>query len=271
MTREGSEIPRLGFGTYGRWGDAGIEAMLVALETGYRHLDTAQSYDTEIEVGKAVSRSGLKRDEVFITTKVTTENYGIGQVVPSLEASRERLGVEQIDLTLLHWPSPNEKQPLGEYLGQLVEAQEAGITRLIGVSNFTIAHLKEAERLIGKGRIATDQVELHPFLQNRKLAGFCTETGILVTCYLPIAKATVNDDRTLADIAKRHGATIPQVVLAFELAKGYAAIPTSGNADRIRENFGALKLSLTPDDMTRIEGLDRNGRRTNPAWGPKWD
>ncbi len=142
-------MPRLGFGTYGRTGEEGIKAIRTALEAGYRHLDTAQTYDTEREVGVALRQSGLARDEVFLTTKISTDNYGEGRLVPSLRDSLASLGVDQVDLTLLHWPSPRGKQELASYLLPLLEAQDLGLTRFIGVSNFTIALLEEAESLAG--------------------------------------------------------------------------------------------------------------------------
>lgn len=264
-------IPRLGFGTFGRNGNEGVDAILTALETGYRHLDTAQTYHTEKEVGLAVSRSGIARDDIFITTKISTENYGQGALIPSLRESLDNLQIDQVDLTLLHWPAPNGRLPMAQYLEQLIDAQSAGLTKFIGVSNFTIALLQEAERLLGKGRLATNQFELHPFLQNRKLADYCQENGILVTCYLPIAHGTLAGDPVMEAIARSHGATVAQVALAFERRKGYAAIPTSGKPERIRENFASQHLELTAKDIARIETLDRNGRRINPDWGPAWD
>jgi len=264
-------MPKMGFGTYGRQGEAGIEAMLFALETGYRHLDTAQTYNTEAEVGEAVRRSGLGRDAVFLTTKISTENYGEGQVIASLRRSLETMGVEQVDLTLLHWPSPNGRQPLAFYLLPLAEAQDLGLTRFIGVSNFTIALLEEAERLVGAGRIANNQVELNPHLQNKKLASYCLSKGISVTCYQPIAHGRLADDPVLRDIASRHDASVEQVALAFELGKGYAAIPTSSRHERIRSNFEAIQLSLSEEEIARIETIDKNRRAIDPAWGPQWD
>lgn len=268
--KDGS-IPRLGFGTFGRNGPEGIDAILTAIETGYRHLDTAQTYDTEKEVGEAVDRSGLGRDEMFVTTKISTDNYGEGALLPSLRKSLDDLQLDQVDLTLLHWPAPRGAIPLAQYLEQLVEAQDAGLTRLIGVSNFTIALLEEAQALTGPGRIATNQFELHPFLQNKKLADHCQQQDILVTCYLPIAHGTLAGEPVLEEIAQRHNATVAQVALAFERSKGYASIPTSSKPERIRENFASQAVNLSEDDIVRIEKLDRNGRRINPDWGPAWD
>ncbi|WP_338719442.1 aldo/keto reductase [Devosia sp. XK-2] len=264
-------MPRLGFGTYGRWKAEGIQAILCALETGYRHLDTAQTYDTEKEVGTALKQSGLPRADIFLTTKISTENYGKGRLIPSLETSLTNLAVAQVDLTLLHWPSPNGAQPLAEYLEPLLEAQDRGLTRFIGVSNFTIALLDEARSIAGEGRIATNQVELNPFIQNKKLAQYCIQNDILVTCYQPIAHGRLGSDPVLVEMAERHSATPEQLALAFELAKGYAAIPTSGRPERIRSNFAAQRLNLSPDDIAQIETRDRNLRAIAPDWGPDWD
>lgn len=264
-------MPRLGFGTYGRWKAEGIEAILCALETGYRHLDTAQTYDTETEVGTALGQSGLSRAEIFLTTKISTDNYAEGRLIPSLETSLSHLGVDQVDLTLLHWPSPNGAQPLAAYLEPLLEAQNRGLTKYIGVSNFTIALLDQARSIAGEGRIATNQVELNPFIQNKKLAQYCADHGIMVTCYQPIAHGRLGDDPVLVDTASRYDASPEQLALAFELAKGYAAIPTSGKRERIASNFAAQHLKLLPEDIALIETRDRNLRAIAPDWGPDWD
>ena len=265
------DIPAMGFGTYGRTGEAGIAAMLVALETGYRHLDTAQDYGTETEVGEAVRRSGLKRSEVFVTTKIKTGNFAKGKLVPSLRQSLDNLKLDRLDLTLIHWPSPNEEVPLEVYIEQLAEAHALGLTRLVGVSNFTIAVIEQTKKLLGTVPIANNQFELNPLLQNRKLANYCQANGISVTCYLPIARGVLGGEPVIRAIADKHGATPEQVALAFELAKGYCAIPTSGKAERIRSNFEALKLRLSAEDILAIEGVDRGQREINPSWGPKWD
>jgi len=136
-------IPRLGFGTYGRRGPEGVDAMLTALETGYRHLDTAQDYENETEVGQAVARSGLPRESIFVTTKIAPRHYPRGSLLPSLRESLDKLSLDQVDLTLLHWPSPNDDVPLAHYVEQLAEAQSSGLSRLIGVANFTIDLLEQ--------------------------------------------------------------------------------------------------------------------------------
>ena len=264
------EIPRLGFGTYGRTGADGIRALETALAAGYRHFDTAQSYNTESEVGAAIRSSGLARKEVWVTTKIDMANFGPGRLIPSLEHSIERLGLTP-DLTLIHWPSPNGELALPVYLDQIAEAKVRGLTREIGVSNFPVALLTEAEARLGKGEILTNQFELNPLFRNRSLAVFCQSKGILVTCYQPLAQGRISGSPTAAAIAARLNATAGQVALAWELAKGYAAIPTSSRTDRIVSNFAALKLTLSEADIAAIENLPQAARSIDPGWGPAWD
>ncbi len=263
-------IPRLGFGTYGRTGPTGIVALEKALEVGYRHFDTAQSYGTESEVGAALRRSGLAREEVWITTKIDMSNYGPGRLVPSLERSIDNLGLTP-DLTLLHWPSKNAEWPLDVYLSQIIEAKEHGLTGAIGVSNFPIALLKAAMAQVGAGEILTNQIELNPLHNNRTVAQFCRSVGVLVTCYLPIAKGRLRGGPTIEAIAAKHGASVEQVALAWELAKGYAAIPTSSRADRIASNFAARDLALAQEDIAALDALPQTARTIDPDWGPNWD
>jgi 2,5-diketo-D-gluconate reductase B len=274
-------MPQLGFGTYGRNGAEGVAAIMLALETGYRHIDTAQTYDTEAECGQALRRSGLKRDEVFVTTKISTDNLDPGKLVPSLRRSLAQLQLDRVDLALIHWPAPNERLAVPVYVEQLAEAQALGLTRLIGVSNFTIAHLRQAKMVLGEIPIANNQFEMNPYLQNKELVRYylqnkelvryCLDNDISVTCYLPIARGRLLGDFVLEQIARRHCASVEQVALAWEMQQGLVAIPTSGRAERIRSNFEALKLALTPDDMAAIATIDRGQREINPAWGPAWD
>lgn len=264
-------IPALGFGTYGRWKAEGQKAIETALEVGYRHIDTAQSYDTEGECGRALIASELPRDEVFVTTKIGTENLAAGKLIPSLRESLDNLQMDKVNITLIHWPSPNEEIDLPVYIEQIAEAHALGLTGMIGVSNFTISHLKQAQEILGDLAISNNQIELHPFLQNAKLANYCEANGIAVTCYRPIAEGRVKDDPVITGIAERHGATAAQVSLAYFMQMGRIVIPTSGKAERIAENFGALKLPLTDADMVAMASCDRNERYIAPDWGPNWD
>ncbi len=264
-------IPALGFGTYGRWKADGEDAILTALEIGYRHIDTAQTYDTEGECGRAIAAFGLSRGDVFVTTKITPENFGAGKLIPSLHRSLDNLQMDYVDLCLIHWPSPHGETPLPVYLEQLAEAKTEGLAQRIGVSNFTIDLLKQAEAILGKGALATNQVELHPFLQNRKLAHYCKEAGITITAYRPIAEGRVASDRAIQRVAEKHDATAAQIALAYLMQLGYVVIPTSGKAERIAENFGALDIALDADDLAAMRSTDRNERYIAPDWGPHWD
>lgn len=271
MQRNQYGMPLMGLGTYGRRGSQGIDAMLAALEIGYRHLDTAQSYDTERECGETLRQSGLRRDEVFVTTKIDMPNFGAGKLVPSLRRSLDALAMDHVDLTLIHWPSPHEQVPLGTYLEQLAEAQALGLTRTIGVSNFTIDLLKRARAILGSVPIANNQVECHPYLQNRKLVDFCDGAGIPVTAYQPIAHGALKGDTVLEPLAAAKGCTVEQLAIAFALARGLAAIPASSKRERLASNFAARQLVLTPEDMATVASVDRGARRIDPGSAPAWD
>ncbi|EXF44955.1 aldo/keto reductase [Pseudomonas sp. BAY1663] len=202
------QIPAIGLGTFRLKGQAVIDSVRTGLELGYRHIDTAQIYGNEAEVGQAIAASGVARDELFVTTKIWTENLGAGRVIASLQESLQRLGLEQVDLCLIHWPSPNDAIPVAQYLGELLEARRQGLTAAIGVSNFTIAHLREAIAAVGREAIATNQVEIHPLLQNRKLVAFAREQGLHVTAYMPLAYGKVLAEPVIQRIAANHGASL---------------------------------------------------------------
>ncbi len=264
-------IPRMGLGTYGRTGDEGVQAIFAGLEIGYRHIDTAQSYDTEEVIGRALSQSGLKRSDVFVTTKVAMGNLARDRFLPSLRESLDRLQMDQVDLTLIHWPSRGDAVPLSDYMESLAAARDQGMTRLIGVSNFTIAHMERARAIIGPGEIVNNQVEVHPFLQNRKLRGYCAGEGVTVTAYVPLAKGKVSQDPTLRRIADSHGVLATQVALAWLMGHGLAVIPASGKREHMQSNFEASRLRLSKEDAAEIDNLDRGERIIAPVDGPLWD
>jgi len=264
-------MPLMGLGTFGRTGNGGIEAILAALEIGYRHIDTAQTYDTEAECGEALRRSGLARDAVFITTKISTGNFGPGQLVPSLRRSLDALKLDSVDLTLLHWPSPHGKIPLAVYVEQVAEAQALGLTKKIGVSNFTVALLDEARALLGQVPIVNNQVECHPYLQNNRLVDHCRRMGVAVTCYLPIARGRLAGDPVLEKLARDKNCTVEQLALAFSMARGLCVIPASGHRGRMQSNFDAQQVVLDDADMALIAGLDRGERYIDFDWAPDWD
>lgn len=268
----GVSIPRLGLGTFGRTGEAGITAILAAIEIGYRHLDTAQTYDTERQVGQAVRQSGLGRDQFFVTTKVSEARLDRASFMQSVEESLTAIGIGPVDLLLIHWPSAGDKVPFESYVEALAEAQQRGFTKAIGVSNFTAAMLDRTETLLGKGAIATNQVEIHPYLQAPNLCAHAKKLGLALTAYQPLAKGRVEDDPVMQGIAARHGVTPSAISLAFLMDAGHIPIPASGNPTHLRANFAALGVQLTADDISAIRKLDRGMRLINPATlAPAWD
>jgi 2,5-diketo-D-gluconate reductase B len=271
MTGMANLIPAIGLGTFGRTGDAGTASILAALEIGYRHIDTAQSYDTERPVGEAFRRSGLPRKQVFITTKVADTKLDRASFVPSVEKSLEALGLDHVDLLLIHWPSQNNAVPFEDYMTELKRAQDLGHTRFIGVSNFPIAMLEQTRALLGEGAIVTNQVEIHPYLQAPRLSNYARSIGLPLTAYQPLAQGHVRSDPVLSVIAKRHGVTPAAIALAFLIAEGHAVIPASSNAVNLRENMRSVDVRLSEDETARIRALNRGARQINPAKSPQWD
>ena len=265
-------IPSFGLGTFRLTGQAVIDSVKSALELGYRVIDTAQIYQNEADVGQAIAESGVKRDELFITTKIWVENYAADKLIPSLRDSLQKLRTDYVDLLLIHWPAPGNGVELREYMSALAEAKKLGLTRQIGVSNFNIELTRQAIEVIGKGEIATNQIELSPYLQNSKLTAFLKEQGITVTSYMTLAYGKVLKDSVLADIAAKHKATVAQVALAWALQLGYAVIPSSTKRENLASNLLARDLKLDADDMARIAKLERNGREVSPdGLAPIWD
>ncbi|MEF2070050.1 aldo/keto reductase [Consotaella aegiceratis] len=266
-----TDIPRLGLGTFGRTGEVGIAAIQRALELGYRHIDTAQSYGTEASVREAIRRSGLAREAVFVTTKVADVNLAPADFLPSVEASLRALGTEWIDLLLIHWPRREEEVPLASYMEALAETQAKGWTRHIGVSNFTIALLERSETIVGRGALATNQVELHPYLQNRTLAAYARTKGLLLTAYMPLAQGRAADDPVLRSMAERHEVEPGTIALAWLLQNGFAAIPATSRETHLASNLMARTVRLSDAEMADIDRLDRGSRIVDPDKAPLWD
>src|SRR5215213_6923330 len=258
------EIPKLGLGTSGRTGEAGMAAILKALEVGYRHIDTAQSYGSEAGVGEAARRSGVPRSELFITTKVADTRLDKSQFMDSVERSLETIGLGPVDLLLIHWPSKNDAVPFDDYMLALAEARQRGYTRLIGVSNFPIALLERTEQLLGPGAIATNQVEIHPYMQAPKLVAHARRKGLTLTAYQPLCRGAVASDPVLQRIGEKHGVTASAAALAFLMAEGHVVIPASASETNLRANWQARDVTLDSDDMQAIRALHRSERSINP-------
>ena len=266
-----NDIPAMGLGTYGRTGDAGLAAISAALEIGYRHIDTAQTYDTEKNAGEAFRRSGLPRADVFITTKVARVKLANKDFLPSLRQSLDSIGVDRVDLTLIHWPSADPDIRFEDYMQSLGRAKVLGLTRMIGVSNFPTPLIERGVKELGPGEIATNQVEMHPFLQNRKVLECCRKHKIAVTAYMPLAKGRVLEDPVLRAIGKAHGAMPNQVSLAWLMGQGVIVIPASGSRQHLESNFAARSIRLTEADAAAIAALDRGERIIDPPDSPEWD
>ncbi len=265
-------IPSFGVGTFRLTGQAAVDSVRNALDLGYRAIDTAQIYGNEADVGQAIAESDVKRDELFVTTKIWTEHYAADKLVPSLRDSLDKLRSDYVDLTLIHWPAPGNGVALAETITALAEAKALGLTRQIGISNFNIDLTRQAIEVVGQGEIATNQIELSPYLQSRKLTAFLKEQGIAVTSYMTLAYGKVLQDPVLARIAARHEATVAQVALAWALQLGYAVIPSSTKRENLAGNLLARDLKLDADDMAAIALLERNGREVSPAGlAPVWD
>ncbi|MDD2056942.1 2,5-didehydrogluconate reductase DkgB [Pseudomonas sp. GD03860] len=265
-------IPLLGLGTFRLKDQVVIDSVSQALALGYRAIDTAQIYGNEAEVGQAVAASGLPRDQLFLTSKIWTENLAADKLIPSLKDSLSKLRTDYLDLTLIHWPSPKGAVPVAEFMGALEETRAQGLTRQIGVSNFTIDLLRQAIAVVGKEAIATNQIELHPYLQNRTLVEFMRNQGIAVTSYMTLGYGKVLQDPVIQQIAGQHNATPAQVTLAWAMQQGYAVIPSSTRRENLAGNLKARELTLSDDDMARIATLDSGLRLTNPeSLAPAWD
>jgi len=270
LAANGARIPAIGFGTSGL-GDVRAEHVAAALKAGYRHIDTARKYGTERIVGEGMRASGVPRQDIFLCTKVSHENLHAADFARSLDDSLAALGVDYVDLLLVHWPEKNT--PLAETMGALATAKRQGLTRHIGVANFNIAMLDDAIRLCPEP-LVTLQAECHPYLDQTKVIAACRERGLVLTAYCPLARGRLQGDPVLADIARRVGKAFAQVALRWLIQQEViAAIPRSSNAQRIAQNIDVFDFELSEEDMRRIAALARpDGRIGNPAGrAPVWD
>lgn len=258
---DGEQIPQLGFGVFQVPPDETAEAVTRALLTGYRHVDTAAAYRNEGAVGQAVHAAGLGRDEVYITTKCFNDHHGFEPAKRALRESLDRLEMDFVDLYLIHWPVPSQDRYV-ETWKALIELQQEGLTRSIGVSNFQAAHL---ERIIAETGVTptVNQVELHPRLQQAGLRREHHDRGIVTEAWSPLAQGLVLEDAPITEIADAHGKSPAQVVIRWHLQLGNVVIPKSVTPERIRENFDVFDFTLSAAEMEAIEALDA-GQRTGP-------
>lgn len=269
VNANGIAIPAVGLGTWDLRGGEAQAVVEMALEVGYRHLDTAEMYGNEREVGAGLKAGGLARRDVFVTTKVWPDNLAADDLRQAADDSLSRLGLDYVDLYLIHWPNP--RVPLAESLTALAGVQERGLARRVGVSNFPGALLEEAVRL-SPVPLVLNQVELHPYLAQTAVFDTARRHGLAVTAYCPIARGQVMADPVIQAIAAAHGRTAAQVALRWLTQKGdVVVIPKSAKRHRLEENID-LGFDLTSDDVAAIDGLARHdGRIVDPDFSPAWD
>jgi 2,5-diketo-D-gluconate reductase A len=254
----GVAIPQLGVGVFQVPPDETAENVRAALQLGYRHVDTARVYRNEAETGEGIRASGLDRSEIFITTKCWNSHQGYDEARAACEKSLTLLGVDAVDLYLIHWPAPAQDRYV-ETWKAFIELQQEGKARAIGVSNFNPAHLA---RIVDETGVtpAVNQIELHPYLQQAELRREHAARGIVTEAWSPLAQGQVLDDPVINAIAQRHGKTPAQVVIRWQLQLGNVVFPKSMSVQRLRENLDVFGFELSDDDMSAIAGLDRGGR-----------
>ncbi len=267
----GARIPALGFGTWQLSGDVARSMVETALEIGYRHIDTAQMYGNEAEVGAAIRESGVPREEIFLTTKVWPDKFRKGVFQRSVEESLRRLGLPSVDLLLLHWP--NAEVPLSETMGALDEVRERGWAKHVGISNFTTRLIDEA-LACARSPLVTDQVEYHPFLSQAAVLEKLRGNGMALTAYCPLARGKIFGNPTLEGIAKRHDKSVGQVALRWLVQQpGVIAIPRSSKPEHARANWAIFDFALSDEEMNEIAALGAPGGRVVDVAGvaPAWD
>lgn len=254
-TVRGEQIPKIGLGTWQLQGETGRRAVSAALEMGYRHLDTAQAYENEREVGRAIAKSSVPREEVFLTTKVRPSHRDRESIVNSARASLARLGVERVDLLLIHWPHPLAST--AEVMAGLNDCLQAGLTRHVGVSNFGVEQLRTAQ-MASEAPVFTNQVRFHPYQPQRDLRAYCRAHDVLLTAYSPLARGGVLRDDVLREIGVKYGKSPAQIALRWAVQhEGVVAIPKASSESHLRANLAVFDFTLTDAEMVRIERPSR--------------
>jgi len=270
VVAKGARIPVIGFGTL-RIGERCAEAVKSAIEAGYTHIDTAWKYGNEVEVGQGIAAAGKPREELFITTKVTHERIQNGELQKSAEESLDNLKLDWVDLFLIHWPNP--QVPMRECIPALMEVRERGLARHIGVANFMSAMLDEAQS-IADGTLVCNQIEYHPFCQQRSVRDAIARHGMVLTGYCPLQRGKLPDHPVFAEIAAKKGKTPSQIALRWAIQQdGVVPLPKATGDAHIRENIAVFDFTLDDGEMAAISALDgsNGGRVVNPPHRPVWD
>lgn len=267
---QGRDMPSLGFGTYKLLGEEAAKAVDFALNAGYRHIDTAQIYENEAEVGDGLKKSGVARDKIFLTTKVWRNHFADGTVASSVDESLKKLKTDYVDLLLVHWPFP--ETPVAKLVDSVMKTQQDGKAKLIGVSNFNVAQMEQAIRVSG-GKICVNQVEYHPYLSQKPVLDFTRKNKMALTAYSPVGRGKAIKDPVLKEIGLKYGKNAGQVTLRWLVQQdGVAAIPKSATPDNIKNNIDIFDFELSAEDMQKIHALASDeGRQVNPDFAPKWD
>ena len=266
---KGARIPLVGLGTWDLRGRTCARVVEQALRLGYRHIDTAEMYDNEREVGEGLRASGVPRDEVFVVTKVWPSHFAPRELLRAAKESLVKLRLTSVDLLLLHWPNP--QVPLVETLGALARVKQQGLARHIGVSNFTVALIEEAVAACPEPLVC-DQVEYHPYLDQSRVAEACARHGMGLVAYSPIARGHIKSDRALQRVGDRYRKTAAQICLRWLVQQGAAAIPRTSQLQRLSENIEIFDFELSEEDMREISAMgSASGRLMDFSLAPKWD
>lgn len=265
---QNEKIPAIGLGTW-QLTENCVESVENALNTGYRHLDTAQVYGNEAEVGKGIKNSKVDREDIWLTTKVWRDNLNKSDLKESVEESLVKLKTDYVDLLLIHWPFP--EMDLATVIEQMDELVEEGEARNIGVSNFTAEQVDQAQKL-SENKLLTDQVEYHPFLNQDKVLEECRSQNMMMTAYSPLARGEVIGNETLQKIGEKYNKSEVQITLRWLIQQeNVCAIPKATSSGHQEANLDVFDFKLSEEEMDKISELSRNNRKVNPDFGPEWD
>jgi len=269
LENKGVRIPAIGLGTWELRGRDCARLVEQAVRLGYRHFDTAQMYGNEREVGEGVRASGIRREEIFVVTKVAPEHLAPQALERSVKDSIGALRLGAIDLLLLHWP--NKEVPLADTIGALLKVKREGLVRHVGVSNYTVALLKRAD-VLAEHQLVCNQIEMHPYLDQSKVVAAARALDMAVIAYSPTARGNAAHDALLARIGRAHRKSAPQVALRWLVQQGIGAIPRSSRVERLAENIDIFDFALSESEMREIGSLARpDGRIVDWDWSPQWD
>jgi len=266
---QGIEVPEIGLGTYKLHDRECTNTVRLALDLGYRHIDTAQMYKNELEIGEALNISTVPREDIFLTTKIWHTNLDADKVLQSTEESLRNLNTPYVDVLLIHWP--NSQYDLRKTIEAMLVLRDQGKALNIGVSNFPLSLLKNVNEEI-RAPIFCNQVEFHPFIDQLDLLDYAIENDILLTAYSPLAQSKVNENSDIKEIAEEYDKTPSQIALRWLIEQeNVVAIPKSSSKKHLKENFNVFDFQLTDEHFEQIDGLDKSMRLVNPSFAPDWD